>query len=175
MIENLLELRAGLPRTAPRQRKRQTAVRARQFRPREMRAIGEAVAVLERQPRYPHQPEAAALDDTRRLGRVVEQLDLDRAFVDDDDEHYLARVLDRRVALEHLHLFELVRRFEPRGNGLYEARRERRADFDPGQPAQLFVGSEHVALRPDVGDDFGGLGGRGLPEGRGLPIGSVCL
>ena len=45
----------------------------------------------------------------------------------------------------------------------------------PGQPAHLVVGREDVALHADVGDDSGGLGGRGLPRLVVLPIGSVCL
>ena len=86
---------------APGQRKRDVAVRAHPFRigQREPRAVGEAVAVLVAEDRQDQQVRQALPDDARRVIGIAGHDDLHRPLVDDDHEHDLRRVGDRREAL----------------------------------------------------------------------------
>ena len=65
-------------------------------------------------------------------------------------------IIERAVALAHVHRFELAGVLQPALHGLLDVRLHRRADADARQPEDLAVGHRRVAVDPDLADRLGG-------------------
>ena len=92
--------------------------------------------------------------DARRVIRIAGHLDAHGTLVHDDDQHDLARVGDRREALQDFDAVELFGGAKAPGHFLYGVRLERRADLDAGHPQHVRVTRGDVALDADLGEHF---------------------
>ena len=162
--DGLVQLDSGFLFSAPGERERQTDLPAGNIRTREPHAIGEAVSVFTAEERQKHQPEAAAADHTRRTIRIAGPFDVDRAFVNDDHDQHLGGIGDRREALQDFDVLEPLRRTQPRGHLGEGCLGYARTDVNAGQPPDLVVAGDGVAVDLNGGDCFlfdGGPAGAG--------------
>src|SRR5439155_8886740 len=121
------------------------------------------------------QLQIAIADDASRMARVAGHLDVDRAFVDDDDDENLSGIRDGRVALQDLDALESSRRLEARRRVVHRRRSEWRADRESSELPDLFVARRGVAVDFDGGNGFAGLKGpRHTREKWGGPFRAAC-
>ena len=89
--------------------------------------------------------------------RIAGARDTHASFVDDDHDHDLRWIGDRREALQHVDALEPLRRAQPLGHGVDQRRLERCTDVDTREPLQFFVGRDEISVHLDVGDDLARL------------------
>ena len=154
-LHALLEVDGGPFGAAPGQGKCDAAAFAHPLRIRQRQtcAVDDAMPVLPAQDRVDEHVRKASADDARRLIGIAGHDDLHRPFVDDDHEHDLRRVGNRREALEDLHALEPLCRPQPGGDRFDRRVVDRHADADVRETAHLLVRRRGVALNLDPGHE----------------------
>ena len=155
LLHALLEIDSGPPGAAPRQGKRDSAALAHplRIRQREACAVGDAVPVLPAEDRVDEHIRKASAGDARRMIGIAGHDDLHRPFVDDDHEHDLRRIGNRREALQDLHALEPLCLSQPGGDRFDGRFVHRHADADVRETPHLLVRRRRVALNLDSGND----------------------